>query len=167
MKRFFIYCLPRSGSAWLANFLTAKDSYCFHDPLAYTRFCDLKARFDRRPETVVGAIDTGAYCFPGWVEAELPDTEFYVLERDPLAISRSSWALGIEFDGAANAKQLADTTRGYKRLQYDSIRTIEGIASIWETVIGPGFDRERALQLLEMNVQRDYGLMKARKMVNL
>lgn len=34
MMPFFIASLPRSRTAWLANFLTYGPSYCFHEPLA-------------------------------------------------------------------------------------------------------------------------------------
>jgi hypothetical protein len=33
MNPFFIASLPRSRTAWLANFLTYQDSFCFHEPM--------------------------------------------------------------------------------------------------------------------------------------
>lgn len=36
MNPFFIASLPRSRTAWLANFLTTGDSFCFHEPMNRT-----------------------------------------------------------------------------------------------------------------------------------
>jgi hypothetical protein len=33
MQPYFICSLPRSRTAWLANFLTHEDSFCFHEPM--------------------------------------------------------------------------------------------------------------------------------------
>lgn len=35
--RFYITGLPRSRTAWLANLMTNKDSFCFHEPVKYVQ----------------------------------------------------------------------------------------------------------------------------------
>ena len=57
---FFIFSLPRSGSAWLSVFFTHGNAFCYHEPLAESQ--PLSVLFNR--PGIVGAIDTLAYTRP-------------------------------------------------------------------------------------------------------
>ena len=137
MRRFFIYAMPRSGSAWLANFLTYSGSFCQHEPLAGGSF-----RFSDYP--VSGAVDTGA-AFIGY---EPPDgTLIFHLSRNVTDVAKSLRAIGLEPYDFANY-----WTGGF---QYERLFDIGYLRELWIEVTRFPFDRERTLALMRMNVQTD------------
>jgi len=139
--RFFIYSTPRSGSAWLANFLTYGGSFCQHEPLAAGNL-----KFTDHP--VSGAIDTGA-AFIGYLPPEGVAT--YHLHRDPLEIRLSLKRAGLA------TYPLDDYKRGF---EYGRLFDVNYLEDLWGRVTGLPFDRERAEMLVEMNVQRDIASLK-------
>ena len=143
MRRFFIYSTPRSGSAWLANFLTYGDSFCKHEPLV-----DGRMVFADRP--VSGAIDTGA-AFIGYRPPE--GTEIFHLSRDKVAVLSS----------LARLKTYKWDLSKYKTgFEYERLFDIGYLEDLWNKVTGLQFDKERAEMLIEMNVQRDMAALQAR-----
>ena len=81
--KFLVYAMPRSGSAWLANFLTADGLVCHHDPLGRMSFQEAN-RLD-------AAVDTGAYLFQRKMLAE----RSYALVRNVKDCNRSLARLGL------------------------------------------------------------------------
>lgn len=151
---FFIFGLPRSGSSWLSVFLSGRDSFCYHEPTADARPEEWTTAAYQRPESIVGAVDTGAYLYADLVRAAMPNAQFFVLLRDPDEINVSSHKCGISgYDAWAEHSRL--TALPFPRLHHESLRELNYLESLWDRVIGTKFDAERARQLLEMNVQRD------------
>ena len=132
--KFLIYAMPRSGSAWLANFLTSDGLVCHHDPLGRMSF--------EQANTLDAAIDTGAYLFPGKLQAEC----HYALVRRVGDSNRSLMRIGLP--PLAEYPQLAVPTFFYERL-FD----IGYLEDLWAQIRGPGFDAERARMLIDLNVQ--------------
>jgi hypothetical protein len=150
-RLFFIFCLPRSGSAWLSLFLSGNDSFCFHDPLGDQGA--LTERMYNRKESVVGAIDSGAYRMSAAIQTALPCARYFVLRRDPQEIQRSSDKFGVKF----NAVQESSILDGLEHLQlYSSMfGDLDYLEFLWRMITELPFDRERAKIMSEMRVERD------------
>lgn len=144
MSHYLICTTPRSGSAWVANFLSSGDCICVHEPLLYAP----KVEGYR----VVGGIDTGAAYMLEQVR-RLP-VRLYALTRNADEVRRSLEVLGLP---ALEFPQLDLPTFEYARL-FD----VGYLREMWTELNGPGFDAVRAAQLIEMNVQRDIEKMRAR-----
>ena len=97
---FFIYSLPRSGSAWLSQFLTGPDSYCYHEPFSD----DLGVR-QKCTESIIGAVDTSAFQFHKGAHIEM-GAKPYVLVRDPSEVAFSLAKLGVVADTHAMRQEL-------------------------------------------------------------
>lgn len=86
MKTFFVTGLPRSRTAWIANYLTYGKTFCFHDG-----FCglahplELKDKFDAMRtngfETVGNSDPANLYFVDTLLEA-FPDAYWMVIKRD-------------------------------------------------------------------------------------
>jgi hypothetical protein len=142
---FFIFSLPRSGSAWLSVFLTYAHSFCYHEPTSERESLD---ELFKRPG-MVGGVDTLAYT--------RPDIRFkyncFVLKRDYADIEKSSRTCGVHYK--APARQFEAATEALPVIDYHKLDQIEYLEKLWHLVAGSGFDRQRALQLIEMNIQRN------------
>lgn len=143
---FFIFSLPRSGTAWLSTLLTARDSFCFHELTAENNWQTLP---QTRPERTVGAVDTGAYLNPQAVYKAFPTATYFTLYRRPAQINESAAKLGINYDATQHVLPQ------HSALYYDDLNNLNCVRSLWHRVIGEGFDEQRTRQLMEMNIQRD------------
>lgn len=146
---FLIFALPRSGSAWLANFLTYGECFCFHEPLAGGSLERLG-----RPAEIVGAADTGAYLFPVKAERE------YALIRHPQAVTYSLVKQGLM--PLQDWQRFHERTRGLVTFRYESLFDLGYLREVWREIVGTAFAHERAEQLIEMNVQHDIPTLAAR-----
>ncbi|HMU15833.1 MAG TPA: hypothetical protein PKC95_00180 [Thauera aminoaromatica] len=146
MNPYLICATPRSGSAWLANFLSSGDCLCVHEPLAHSP----RAEGYR----VVGGVDTGAAFHVEQLRAAMPALRLYALTREPAEIRASLERCGLPWlDYPALALPTFD---------YAQLRDVDYLGDVWGELNGAGFDATRAAQLIEMNVQRDLGRLAAR-----
>ena len=87
LDKYFITGLPRSGTAWLANFMTYGSSFCYHEAL---RFCSSKDRFKEMLSLdgydYVGNSDSGLGFFVDWIP---PDSKVVIVERDSSEVVES------------------------------------------------------------------------------
>lgn len=141
--RFFIYSTPRSGSAWLSNFLTYGGSFCLHDPLADGDF-----KFLEYP--VSGAIDTGAATI-GYKPPE--GTRIFYLKRRyedaRESLQKTGWPVW-------------DFPKFGEGFEFERLHDIAYLQDVWDQVTGLPFDKPRAEMLIEMNIQRDMTAICAR-----
>jgi hypothetical protein len=84
MNPFFFTGLPRSRTAWLANYFTYGPSFCFHDGLRFCRrISDLRKMFDELSAfTCVGDSDSGLLHVATHVNVEFPTAKWVLIERD-------------------------------------------------------------------------------------
>ena|SRR5579885_3211733 len=94
MNAFFIAGQPRSRTAWLANFFTSQDSYCFHEaikPCATPR--QMRELFAAVQKSMgvrfVGNSDSGIAFVMDDVIAEFPEARLAVIERNLDDVLRS------------------------------------------------------------------------------
>lgn len=146
---FLIFASPRSGSAWLANFLTYGECFCFHEPLAGGPLERLG-----RPAEMVGAADTGAYLFPVKSERE------YALIRNPQAVTHSLVKQGLL--PLQDWQKFNARTQGLVTFRYERLFDLGYLREVWAEVVGSAFPHERAAQLVEMNIQHDIQTLAAR-----
>jgi hypothetical protein len=139
--------MPRSGSAWLSNFLTFKDSFCYHEPLIEAPPEDLIHKFSERPEAVVGAVDTGAAHF----KARLPKISTFLLVRDEDHAKHSAWKLGLKWVPSRKAV----FSVGGPCFEYEKLFDLGYLRDVWDSITGLPFDEERARLAIGMNVQAD------------
>jgi hypothetical protein len=145
MSPFLICSTPRSGSAWLANFLTYDGCFCAHEPMAggFGTITGYK---------VVGSVDTAAAWMVEEIRRTMPDLRIYHLARDFYEVHESLRRMGI--DG-----EIPPIGDGWK---YESLFTIPTLRELWGEIVGTTFDETRARMLIEMNVQRDLRALRHR-----
>lgn len=132
--KFLIYAMPRSGSAWLANFLTYDGLVCHHDPLGRMSF--------EEANQLDAMIDTGAYLFRNRLKAE----KEFSLVRSVKDSNRSLMKLGLP--PWSEPQNTPGPTFCYERL-FD----IGYLQNLWALVRGTPFDVERAKMLIDLNIQ--------------
>lgn len=147
---FIVIGLPRSGTTWLANWLTTDRTLCLHDPFAMGA-----------PETwpvdqrIRGIACTAAYLLPGWLEHYAQYTPIAVIERDPAACDASLEKLGLPGTGAFRAK--FDGALG-KRFRFEDLWQESSARELWGWLLPQvPFDALRWRLLKEWQVQPHWG----------
>lgn len=153
MKRFFIYSLPRSGSAWLSVFLSGNGSFCYHEPFADGGWEALWKRWKERPEGCVGAVDTSAYKRESHNYIGI---DHYVLIRNKMEIDASLKQRGWIVNLTQENDIFESVTRSLPVISYSKLWNVGYLAELWQQIVGTSFDRERAEYLIEMNIQRGW-----------
>lgn len=138
--------MPRSGSAWLSNFLTYGGSFCYHEPLVEIPPEELVGKLSSRPETVVGAVDTGAAFF----KDRLPEIPTYALVRDETESRDSLWRLNLPWIPSYGRV----VAMGVPVIEYRKMFDLGYLRDVWIMLTQLPFDEERAKLAIEMNVQR-------------
>lgn len=84
MKRhFFITGLPRSRTAWLANWLTWGGSFCYHDGfVGCASVDDFASKLRTTPGTHVGNSDPANVCFWQRLVRFFPDASWVIIKRN-------------------------------------------------------------------------------------
>jgi len=143
---FFILGLPRSRTAWLANFMTYDGSFCYHEGINGCYSVDkYREKLKGKGDSTTGAalLDLDKY---------FPDSKKVIIESDP----QKSIDYSIETYGEANIgwiHHLEDRLSAQKglRVHYDDIdRNLE---SIWGYLTDKPFNYERAEMLRPLNIQ--------------
>jgi len=143
---FFVLGLPRSRTAWFANFLTHDNNFCFHEAI---NGCRSIAEY-RKKLGDNGDSSTGMALFN--MNKMFPDSPILIIERDPKAAIEFCYKTYGEYDPRAiyYLRDHLDNIKGM-RVHYDDINA--NLKNIWEYLIGDGFNQERADMLCKLNVQ--------------
>lgn len=168
--QYIIASLPRCRTAWVANWLTAGPSWCYHDPALEVRelgnLLDL-LRSTRKP--FVGLCDTGVATYWRILFEALPHARLIVLHR-PWEEVKDSWLrwakdypamVGPKFmDRLARMREefeAMDTlTRDRERMDVEvkDLDRLETCRDLWEFVApGHPLDEPRCVSLLERKVE--------------
>lgn len=108
---FFIVGLPRTRSAWLANFLTWGSAFCLHDGLKECAApAELKARLEQTLATWPGDADPCLPLFFPEIHQLFPAARYVFVERDAAECEASYGRLVAEWQGEA------DTAAAFARL---------------------------------------------------
>lgn len=141
---FIVLGLPRSGTTWLANWLTTERSLCLHDPFA-TALPERWPRDGRR----FGISCTGAYLLPKWLKAQ--ECAVAVIQRDPAACEASLARIGLGgLGGLPAALQGVDG----RRWQFADLWDEDTARELWTFLLpGIAFDAPRYRLLREMRIE--------------
>lgn len=154
---FFISGLPRSKTAWLANFLSGGNTICLHD--AFTRCArveDLKAIMENLPYQNVGHADPANLLFSNRLREVFPQAKWVLVNRDPFE-ARQSCAEAFGVDTPLTEMFLMDSVKSAMHVDFD---LVEHRAMEIAEFVAPGFvcHPERLNMLANFNVQlqREY-----------
>lgn len=107
---FFVTGLPRSRTAWVANYLTYGNTFCFHDE-AFAHCATVQAVADRlaaMPFENVGCANPLLLLFVERLQEIFPQAKWLFIRRDKQAVIESWCASGTEstpeFIGRLDAK---------------------------------------------------------------
>jgi len=143
---FMVISGERSGSTWVANWLTTDTSICYHDPrLRWT--AEQIRHLKRGSKKRVGICCTAAGMDPEWCNLQQCPT--LILHRDPLEIEASWRRIGVI---PMFSKQPLDCVGGW-HVDWKAPRVPEIAAQIYEFLLWKDFDAERHHELCQMNVQ--------------
>lgn len=144
MIDFAVFALPRSGTAWLANWLTTDRSLCLHDPFAVSmpEHWESKGCF--------GIACTGSYLFPKWLHTL--DCPVAVIERDPLECNASLRANGLP-ENVMHLKRALDATDG-RRWRFADLWNEDKARELWAFLLpAVKFDAQRYRLLRSLHVE--------------
>ena len=165
--KFFVTGLPRSRTAWCANFLTAGDAFCWHDGLANCRSLD---QFGTRMDVaaVCGDSDSGLVFFYDELRARYPEAQWAIVRRAPEEVVKSLLAMepyaGVPAITEADARAMvANATARLDAIASDArvlslavgdLSTREGARALWWHCLldSTPWNSARWQQLRDMNV---------------
>lgn len=144
MIDFIVLGLPRSGTTWLANWLTTDRTLCLHDPFAL----GAPERWPR-DERRFGISCTGAYLFPRWLAQQ--QCPIAVIERNASACDASLARIGLS--GTKDLRQALANAPG-RRWAFDDLWNERAARELWEHLLpGVAFDPLRYRLLKDIQVQ--------------
>jgi len=160
VRTYFVLGLPRSGLTWLSNFLTWRDSFCYHQ-LSYG--CESLDHFDtcfRRTELpIVGNAESAMCLFYRQVADRFPNSKFLFIVRDYADVEEALKHHGYDVTalpdlGKAFSEACRDETLDSFSTSYDSLFRQTGMREIWEFLGLPEpFPWQRFELLREMHIQ--------------
>lgn len=140
---FIVLGLPRSGTTWLANWLTTDRSLCLHDPFSTA----LPEHWDAGLKRL-GISCTGSYLLPKWLAAQ--DCPIAVITRDHAACDASLAAMGLPPTTDPSLLAIAPG----RRWRFEDIWNEDTARELWAFLLpGIAFDAARYRLLREMRVE--------------
>jgi len=150
--QFFIVALPRSGTAWLSNFLTWGNSFCFHEALYGC--CSL----DRYEEILVntgaryaGGAETAAASLLPAIYDRFPSAKYVFVMRDVDDICASLGRINIDSQGVKNMVMPfwwgLDNVANSLVVQFESLFISTTMHKIWNHI---GIDQPFPIARFEM-----------------
>lgn len=160
---FFVFCLPRSRSAWLSNFLTYESVFCLHEPLPECRSIeDLEAKLATTGLPISGVSDTGAMFWVDEIIEHFPSARFVILARDPTGFVEQTCRMGTpENDAIAMMDQFSAAIEALHKLGRRTLTVAskqlddyDVANAVWRHVGMPvDMNRLRYAQLRDMRVE--------------
>jgi len=157
--QYFIVALPRSGTAWLANFLTWGNSFCFHEALYGCEslerldeiFVETGAKYAGGAETAVASLLPAVY-------ARFPNAKYIFVLRDIEDIFASLNRLQIPHEQVQNMVLPfwwgIDNVHNALTVHFKSLFLSTTMRDIWEYIgIDQPFPFKRFELLRNMHVE--------------
>ena len=99
MTPYFIASLPRSRTAWLANFLTYGPSFCFHEPMNQVSLAQYPWLLGSVGTEFAGSSDSVNTLVMEQLIDMFPDAKIVVIKRDIGRVKESLKNMGLPFTG--------------------------------------------------------------------
>lgn len=159
-SHFYITGLPRTRTAWLANWFTHKNSYCFHELSKYGKdFYELQRVVKSRTEMFIGTADSGFPLYHQQFLQYVPG-KIVVIERDPKEVMDSykedfGSEMTIELvDQLLNELELIKAKKNPLVMQYEDLDDIQKLKSLWNYCAPTiKMDEDRTKMLMELTVK--------------
>lgn len=150
--QFMILALPRSGTAWLSNWMTTPTTRCIHDPLF--KYPNLSQLESLRSEKLLGISDTGIYLkYNSWVRNH-PARKVGLI-RPRAEVNASLDRMGFRPLTVTDYHRTLAALRDLPGIVMVDWASAMGSASVWDHLLpGVPYDDERTQDLLRLNVQR-------------
>lgn len=153
MKTFFILCLPRSRSAWLANFLSYGNSHCFHEGLVgCENVQDLRENMEFTGYEVVGNSDCGNILFIDEIIKEFDDAKFVVVHRNAKDVYDELDSIGLPEHGLVQLAEQKLKEFDVSAMHVDFNMTTEDASALWEFCTGTKCNKDRLEMLDRMDI---------------
>lgn len=160
MSRPFLICaLPRSRTAWLANFLTFGDIECGHELCAELSVAGLENYLTRSNTPFSGNADTGASVSMAEIRIRMPVTPIVVVKREPRDVQQSIKRMGINLPGhcldfLVSCLEEVQQLPGTVAVRYENLDSERTMAYL-QSFLAPGepFNALRFQFLKGLNVQ--------------
>jgi hypothetical protein len=160
VSNYFIFGFPCSGTAWLANFLTWGDSFCFHDiAQGVETLEEMEAAFARVNCSHVGTADTTGLLLIPKLRIKFPDAKYLFIVRDVPEVKIALATVGFDPDGVDQlggylSKAISDPTLNSATMGYDDILSSTMMKQVWDFLDMPGEFPFRRFELLRaMNIE--------------
>lgn len=149
--KFFITGLPRSRTAWFANFFTTGGSFCYHEALNHYP----------NKGALTGAM-TGAKFYYGNSDSALPFTKFQewfnaptvIIERNADEVIESLYKLYGEHAAIPKLVLAGQVKLKHLRGLRVAFQDIDSrLHEIWDYCVDSIYDVERAEALMKLNIQ--------------
>lgn len=158
MIPYFITGFPRTRTAWLANFLTYDDSFCFHEAL---KRCDgvdaLPELFKSTGRRYVGNSDSALPFFAETVRKLFPQAKWVIVDRNEDEVLKSVRRVlpGLKHQEMLNmTKNFLDSLGGALRIKFLELKNKDKCEEIWKYCIPDiAFSNMRWKLLDQLNVQ--------------
>lgn len=167
-RTFFVTGLPRSRTAWLANFLTHGNSLCFHE---ISRQVDGVTRmvkiFEESGHSIAGTADSGFLHYHETALQLFPNAAVVIVEREPNAAANSLAKFLRDYvETTENAGQvirilqnklnaLKETLRGgnVMRVPFAALNSPAVCENLWAFCTGEPFNRKRWEILNDLKIE--------------
>jgi hypothetical protein len=162
MPPFVVFSLPRSRSAWLAQFLTYGEWMCGHEELRHMRSVDDVHAWFSQPN--IGTAETAAA--PWWrlLDKFAPGARILVVRRPRDEVAESLMKIpGTQFDRAGLDALLLKLDRSLDQIEarlpnvlsvsFDSLNEEDTCAAVFEHCLQQPHDRDHYARLAPVNIQ--------------
>lgn len=147
MVKFMVLSAPRSGSTWVANWLTSERVLCLHDPILEHKPEDL----DSLPtDRLFGIACTGLALLTAFVNAH--PARKVIVHRDFKDINESLLSIGLTRVVSKRWSQALEAIEGL-HVDYRDLFDPKRAAPIYEHLTRLPFDRLRHQQLTPMHIE--------------
>ena len=160
---FFITGLPRSGTAWASNFLTWKDSTCYHELLYQIEDISIYNEIlDSSSGRFTGDSDTMLVYLLPWIKKEYPDSKFIFIKRDVEEVRKSLKNNGFSTLNLDELnRQLEWNIEHIDGMVIDFKDLFEDFERVWNYIGIPSFPHERHDMLKTTRIDNAINFMDA------
>jgi hypothetical protein len=160
---FFIFGMPRSRTAWLANLFCCDAVHCFHE-ISKRPPWDIQKTLESSAKDWVGLSEPNMLVFEEAVGL-YPEARVAVIDRPVFEVYNSlkrfvpDAIVKTVMHQQGEAMEAARQQGGARWFKYDDLNSVDHLLSMWN-YLAPRVvpDMERTLQLMQFNVQVSYGM---------
>lgn len=151
---FMVISMPRSGSAWLSNWLTTETSLCIHEPLHEHYPLDWDVGIAPTYSGLRGVACTGIWMYPEFLKNH--PARKVIVHRPKEEINKSLRALGVLETLEVKTESMLWAPEGMHVTFSEILKDSKVAKKVYEFLLeGKEFEQNRFNQLVKLNVQRD------------